>query len=71
MVSVPPANVAGKLVGPVVSSGMTTALELRNPSTVHPMTCPTSAPQPCGVLPAEAWVQVLSDYSPPNGSVHI
>ncbi|KAJ1381415.1 G-box binding protein, multifunctional mosaic region [Sesbania bispinosa] len=57
MVSVTPVSVAGKLVGPVVSSGMTTALELRNPSAVHSKTCSTGAPQPCAVLPSEAWMQ--------------
>jgi len=30
-----PASIAGKFVGPVISSGMTTALELRNSFTVH------------------------------------
>nr|ABI34653.1 bZIP transcription factor bZIP78 [Glycine max] len=54
MLGVVPASVAGTIVGHVVSSGMTTALELRNPSSVHSK---TSAPQPCPVLPAEAWVQ--------------
>ncbi|KAK7285807.1 hypothetical protein RJT34_20588 [Clitoria ternatea] len=42
VMSVAPASVAGKIVGPVVSSGMTTALELRNPSSA---------------VPAEAWLQ--------------
>ncbi|XP_027350122.1 common plant regulatory factor 1-like isoform X3 [Abrus precatorius] len=57
MMSVTPASVAGKVVGPVVSSGMITTLELRNPSSVHSKTNTTSAPQPCAVLPAEAWLQ--------------
>ncbi|KAK7292761.1 hypothetical protein RJT34_15614 [Clitoria ternatea] len=52
-----PASVAGKLVGPVVSSGMTTALELRNPSAVHPKANSTSTPQPCALLPPDAWLQ--------------
>nr|BAD42432.1 bZip transcription factor [Psophocarpus tetragonolobus] len=52
-----PASVAGNLVGPIVSSGMTTALELRNPSTVHSKANNTSAPQPCAVVPSEAWLQ--------------
>ncbi|XP_058765741.1 common plant regulatory factor 1-like [Vicia villosa] len=52
MVPVTPTSVAEKFVGPVLSSCMTTALELRNPSTV-----PTGAPQPCGVLPPEPWMQ--------------
>ena len=55
MLGVVPASVAGTIVGHVVSSGMTTALELRNPSSVHSK---TSAPQPCPVLPAETWLQV-------------
>ncbi|KAE9595767.1 putative transcription factor bZIP family [Lupinus albus] len=57
MVSVTPISVAGKLVGPTVSSGMTTTLELRNPSAVNAKAKSTSAPQPCGVLPPEAWLQ--------------
>ncbi|KAK7338010.1 hypothetical protein VNO77_18605 [Canavalia gladiata] len=52
-----PASVAGKIVGAVVSSGMTTTLELRNPSSVHSKTNTTSAPQPCATLPAESWLQ--------------
>lgn len=55
MMTVVPANVAGTVVGPVVSSGMTTALELKNPS--------KSAPQPCSVLPGEAWLQVWLAYN--------
>ena len=51
-----PASIAGKLVGPLVSSGTTTTLELRNPSSVHSKTNGTSALQP--VLPPEAWLQV-------------
>jgi len=53
-VSVIATSAAEKMVGPVLSSGMTTSLELRNPSPIS-----TSAPQPCGVLPPEAWMQVL------------
>ncbi|KAK8468775.1 hypothetical protein PHAVU_006G109700 [Phaseolus vulgaris] len=56
IVAVAPASVAGTIVGPVVSSGMTTVLELRNPSSVHSKANTTSAPQP-SVLPAEAWLQ--------------
>lgn len=68
MVSVSPATVPVKLVAPVVSSGMTTALELRNPTTVK--SCPTNTPQPCAFVPPEAWIQVQSsDYSPPNGYI--
>jgi len=59
-----PASVAGKLVGPVISSGMTTALELRKPLAVHSKENLTSAPQPCAAVPPEAWLQVWSD----NGS---
>ncbi|XP_028218713.1 common plant regulatory factor 1-like isoform X3 [Glycine soja] len=54
MLAVVTAGVAGTIVGPVVSSGMTTTLELRNPSSVHSK---ASAPQPCPVLPAETWLQ--------------
>ncbi|PNY05199.1 common plant regulatory factor 1-like protein [Trifolium pratense] len=50
--SVAPASVAEKIVGPILSSGMTTALELRNPSTIS-----AAAAQPCGVLPPEVWMQ--------------
>jgi plant G-box-binding factor len=58
MMAVAPAGVAGQLVGPAVSSAMTTALELRNSSSVHTKTNPTSAAQPSVVLPLEAWLQV-------------
>ncbi|KAK2406909.1 common plant regulatory factor [Trifolium repens] len=51
-VIVTPTSVAEKFVGPVPSSGMTTAPELRNPLTVS-----TGAAQPFGVLPPEAWMQ--------------
>ncbi|XP_072094163.1 common plant regulatory factor 1 isoform X4 [Arachis hypogaea] len=44
-----------KLVGSVVSSDTTTALELRNPTSVHSKTNAATALQP--VLPAEAWMQ--------------
>jgi hypothetical protein len=63
-VIVTPTSVAEKFVGPVPSSGMTTAPELRNPLTVS-----TGAAQPFGVLPPEAWMQVQSDFSPHNSSV--
>ncbi|KAG2380247.1 hypothetical protein LR48_Vigan707s002000 [Vigna angularis] len=52
-----PASIAGKFVGPVISSGMTTALELRNSLTVHSKENLTSAPQPCAAVPPEAWIQ--------------
>ncbi|KAL1370787.1 hypothetical protein AAHE18_01G085100 [Arachis hypogaea] len=48
-------TVSGKLVGSVVSSDTTTALELRNPTSVHSKTNAATALQP--VLPAEAWMQ--------------
>jgi len=69
IVAVAPASVAGTIVGPVVSSGMTTVLELRNPSSVHSKANTTSAPQP-SVLPAETWLQVWSAYHP-SSSDHI
>ncbi|XP_058738733.1 common plant regulatory factor 1-like isoform X2 [Vicia villosa] len=47
MMAVAPVGVAGQLVGPVVSSAMTTALELRKPSIVHSKTNPA----------AEGWLQ--------------
>ncbi|KAI4355181.1 hypothetical protein L6164_003977 [Bauhinia variegata] len=53
VMSVTPGSVGGKLVGPVVTSGMTTRLELMNP----PKTGPASVPQPCAVLPSEPWLQ--------------
>ncbi|XP_019418061.1 PREDICTED: G-box-binding factor 3-like isoform X1 [Lupinus angustifolius] len=55
IMSVVPAGVAGKLAGPSFSLGTTTTLELTNPSGVRANS--TSAPQPCAVLPPEAWVQ--------------
>jgi plant G-box-binding factor len=58
MMAVAPAGVTGQLVGPAVSSAMTTALELRNSSSVHSKINPTSAPQPSAALPPEAWIQV-------------
>ncbi|XP_028770409.1 common plant regulatory factor 1 isoform X2 [Neltuma alba] len=56
MTSITPANVGGAVVGPVVSSGMTTALELRNPSVLSKSNSPSN-PQPCAVVPPEAWIQ--------------
>ena len=50
-VSATTAGVAEKIVGAALSSGITTARELRNPSTV------SAAAQPCGVLAPEAWMQ--------------
>ncbi|XP_023527760.1 common plant regulatory factor 1-like isoform X4 [Cucurbita pepo subsp. pepo] len=49
------ADATGKL-GSVISPGMSTALELRNPSSINAMTSPTSIP-PCSVLPSEVWLQ--------------
>ncbi len=42
---------------PVLSPGMTTALELRNPTKMNGRSSPTSVPQPCAVFPAEGWLQ--------------
>ncbi|GMI69593.1 G-box binding factor 3 [Hibiscus trionum] len=41
-------------VGPVLSPGMTMALELRNPHTMNAKSSPTSVP---GVMPSEVWLQ--------------
>ncbi|XP_022924747.1 common plant regulatory factor 1-like isoform X1 [Cucurbita moschata] len=49
------ADATGKL-GSVIPPGMSTALELRNPSSINAMTSPTSVP-PCSVLPSEVWLQ--------------
>ncbi|XP_022980082.1 common plant regulatory factor 1-like isoform X3 [Cucurbita maxima] len=49
------ADATGKL-GSVISPGMSTALELRNPSSINAMTSTTSIP-PCSVLPSEVWLQ--------------
>lgn len=49
------ADATGKL-GSVISPGMSTALELRNPSSINAMTSPTSVPT-CSVLPSEVWLQ--------------
>ncbi|XP_030493871.2 common plant regulatory factor 1 isoform X1 [Cannabis sativa] len=43
------AGVSAKLVGPIVSPGMTTAFDLRNPSNLSPN-------QTCTVLPSDSWV---------------
>uniref|UniRef100_A0A5B7C036 Putative common plant regulatory factor 1 n=2 Tax=Davidia involucrata TaxID=16924 RepID=A0A5B7C036_DAVIN len=56
-VTVTHASVAGKMVGTVLSPSMTTPLELRNTSDANPKTSPTSVPQPCAVIPGEAWRQ--------------
>ncbi|XP_039001283.1 G-box-binding factor 3-like isoform X5 [Hibiscus syriacus] len=41
-------------VGPVLSPGMTTALELRNPYTMNAKSSPMSVP---GIMPSEVWMQ--------------
>lgn len=56
---VSPAGVSGKLVAPVVSPGMTTALELRNPSNLNAKINPSTLQQTCTGLPSETWLQVL------------
>ncbi|KAM6594727.1 hypothetical protein CsatA_002430 [Cannabis sativa] len=43
------AGVSAKLVGPVLSPGMTTAFDLRNPTNLSPN-------QTCTVLPSDSWV---------------
>lgn len=52
------ADATGKL-GSVISPGMSTALELRNPSSMNTISGPTSVP-PCSVLPSEVWLQVYN-----------
>ncbi|XP_024019007.1 common plant regulatory factor 1 [Morus notabilis] len=54
--TVPPSGIPGKLVGSVVSPGMTTALELRN-SNLSTKTSPTATlNNTCAVLPADSWL---------------
>ncbi|XP_044494516.1 common plant regulatory factor 1-like isoform X2 [Mangifera indica] len=55
--SVAGAGVPGKPSGPVLSPGMTTTLELRNPTSMNSKTSPSGVPQPCAVLPTEGWLQ--------------
>lgn len=50
------ATVSPNSIGTVLSPGMTTALELRNPTTMNAKSSPTSVP--CGVMPSEVWLQV-------------
>lgn len=57
--AVTPTSVSGKAVGPVLSPGMPTKLDLRNASGMNVKTSPTSVPQPCAGLPSETWIQVL------------
>ncbi|EOX95796.1 G-box binding factor 3, putative isoform 1 [Theobroma cacao] len=49
------ATVSPNSIGTVLSPGMTTALELRNPTTMNAKSSPTSVP--CGVMPSEVWLQ--------------
>ncbi|KAM6600916.1 common plant regulatory factor 1 isoform X1 [Cannabis sativa] len=51
------AGVPAKLVGPIVSPGMTTAFDLRNPTNLSPKTSPSGFNQACTVLPSDSWVQ--------------
>ena len=51
------ATVSPKSIVTVLSPGMTTALELRNPPTMNAKSSPTSIP--CGVMPSEVWLQVF------------
>lgn len=55
-------SVPGKLVGPVVSPGMTMALEFKNSPNLNSKSSSTGVPQSCAVLPPEAWMHVLSAY---------
>ncbi|KAF2291229.1 hypothetical protein GH714_020755 [Hevea brasiliensis] len=51
------ASVSGKSEGTAVSPSMSTAYELRNPPVNSAKTSVTNIPQPCQVLPSEAWFQ--------------
>lgn len=53
-------SVPGKLVGPAVSPGMTTVLELKNSPNLN-LTSTTSVQQTCAILPPETWLQVWSN----------
>lgn len=55
--AVAPTAVSGKPVGPVLSPGVPTKLELRNAPGMNVKASPTSVPQPCAVLPPETWIQ--------------
>lgn len=57
-IAVAPTSVAGKLAGTVLSPGMSTALELRNPPSVNVKTSPTTIPQPGAIVPSETWMLV-------------
>ncbi|KAH1107004.1 hypothetical protein J1N35_010772 [Gossypium stocksii] len=48
-------TISPKPIGTVLSPGMTTALELRNPSSMNAKSSPTNVP--CGVMPPEVWMQ--------------
>lgn len=53
-------SVPGKMVGPVVSPGMTTVLELKNSPNLN-LTSTAGVQQPCAVLPHETWLHVWSN----------
>ncbi|GMI85878.1 G-box binding factor 3 [Hibiscus trionum] len=48
-------TISPKPIGAVLSPGMSTALELRNPPSVNAKSSPTNVP--CGVMPPEVWMQ--------------
>ncbi|KAB2070136.1 hypothetical protein ES319_A08G136800v1 [Gossypium barbadense] len=48
-------TISPKPIGTVLSPGMTTALALRNPSSMNAKSSPTNVP--CGVMPPEVWMQ--------------
>jgi len=56
-VPVTPAKAAGQMVGTVVSPGMATTLELRNP-VVHVKGNSSSVSPPNAVISSEAWLQI-------------
>ncbi|KAM2280413.1 hypothetical protein ACFX1S_041138 [Malus domestica] len=55
-VTIAAASIPGKVVGPAVSPGVTTVLELNNPPILNSKTSPTCVPQSCAVLPPETWI---------------
>uniref|UniRef100_A0A7C8ZB59 BZIP domain-containing protein n=1 Tax=Opuntia streptacantha TaxID=393608 RepID=A0A7C8ZB59_OPUST len=59
-VPVTPANAAGQMVGTVVSPGMATTLELRNPG-VHVKGNSSSVSPPNAVISSEAWLQIQNE----------
>ncbi|KAG4187841.1 hypothetical protein ERO13_A08G126200v2 [Gossypium hirsutum] len=52
-------TISPKPIGTVLSPGMTTALELRNPSSMNAKSSPTNVP--CGVMPPEVWMQAETE----------